>query len=177
MEHSERIIELSFKRQHFEEIYFKDRQGNILLSRLVRKPLIALLVIFTLLIGSILYSWLTNEAAALVVILLMFLIITLLIYGKTAYAILKWRRAIVKYMDEHSRFKSQKLILTESSLSVIQDNVEAIYKWSVFTNAVIEENYVTLKGADLYLFPKKSMSLEDYGYFTQMVRSQLKSNL
>jgi hypothetical protein len=46
---------------------------------------------------------------------------------------------------KNEKFKTHKLILTESYFSLIQDENEDIHKWSAFTHIEIKENYLTLK--------------------------------
>jgi hypothetical protein len=78
---------------------------------------------------------------------------------------------------KNEKFKTHKLILTESYFSLIQDENEDIHKWSAFTHIEIKENYLTLTGTSQYFFPKKSMLNEDYDYFVQEIKSRMKTVL
>ena len=82
-----------------------------------------------------------------------------------------------EYLDRISTVKHHKLILSSNSISMIENGVETIVKWSAFSKLVIEKNHLSLWGSENFVFPKKSMSEDDYSLLTEIARSQIKHGL
>jgi hypothetical protein len=177
MEFTDTIIELNFDRNHFEEIYFKDGRGSIPFDPLVKLSFIYLLLTLLLFTSSIVYSYITDKAAWLIVVFFLFLLYALTNFYLKFSAIAKWRREVSGYLNSISKVKQHKLILSPNSLSMLEDGVETIVKWSAFSKLVIEQNHLSLWGSENFIFPKKSMSKDEYNLLTEIARSQIKNGL
>ena len=177
MESFEKIIDLQFSRKDFEDLYFDGKNNSILKSRYVRGSLLVLVVTVTLLIASIVQSLVTDSTSWLVAVLVIALLFSLSAYVWQATNLIKWRSKIRKYIDTTSKIKKNTLVLTSESLAVIQDDVETITKWTAFSTATIAHNHIYLKADTDYLFPRKSMTDEEYDFLVELTRSKIKSGL
>lgn len=175
MEANEKIISLNFNRKDFEEIYFRNNQGNFILSPMLKRNFKIFITSLLILAGTIIYSWLTNKNAWFIVIFIIITIITFISYCAKVVQLKKWRNSVMEFIMTNEVFKQNKLILTENTLSLVQDDKEVISKWSAFTNAEITDNYLTLTGNIQYFFPKKSMLPNDYVYLIGKIKSHLKT--
>ena len=177
MEVADKTIELNFNRNYFEEIYFKDGQASLFFSSAVKLSFIYFLSALVLFISSIIYSFATNKGAWLIVVLLVSLLLSFTNFYLKSSAIAKLRRAVSEYLDRVSKIKQHKLILTSSTLSMIEDGAETIVKWSAFSKLVIDQNHLSLWGNENFVFPKKSMSADDYNALTEIARCKIKNGL
>ena len=80
---------------------------------------------------------------------------------------------IVDYLNRLSAYKTQKLILSEGALSLVQDDKETIERWTEFMKVVIDEKAISLTASENYYFPKKSMKAEDYELLVTEVKSKI----
>ncbi len=122
------VIELKFNRQDFEEIYFRNGQGDTFWGQNVKGHFTMLLVFATTLICSTIYSLLTNHLWGFPIVLFFICLLSVLRYEKQISPILKWKKQVNEYLTTLSKFKSHKIILTTNSISIIQDNEETITK-------------------------------------------------
>lgn len=172
----EKIISLNFNRKDFEEIYFRNNQGNFILSPMLKRDFKIFITSLLIFVGTVIYSWITNKNAWLIVISAIVTIITFIPYYTKVIQLKKWRNSVIEFIKVNEIFKQNKLILTENTLSLVQDEKEEINKWSAFTRAEITDNYLTLTGNTQYFFPKKSMPPDDYVYLIGKIKSHLKNN-
>lgn len=175
MEINERIIQLTFNRKDFEEIYFRDQQGSIFLNPRIRKVFVIFLITLLLFLASLRYSQMTNKLIFLTVLTFLALVVASILYFRQALAILKWRRDIERYISETSRIREHTLVVNTHSISLIQDTVEIITKWSSCTGAKFEEDFIWLFANENHLFPRKSMSPEDYNYLKEVIKERTKN--
>lgn len=175
MEINERTIQLTFNRKDFEEIYFRDQKGSIFFNPSIKKVFISFLITLLLFMASFRYSQTTNKLIFLTVLTFLALLVISIHYFRQAYEILKWRKDIKRYIVETSKIKEHTLIVNTHSISLIQDTVETITKWSSCTGAKFEEDFIWLFAIENHLFPRKSMSPEDYNYLKEVIKERTKN--
>lgn len=154
-------ITLHFDRNHFEEIYFKNNQRSYIhnaeIKPLFRNSVILLLIIVFLFF----YAKVKNEYEILIIPFIP-LIVFVFKYLEKFSIILKWKKGVVRYLNEQEQYTSHTLILSDNSLSIIQDGQETIEKWSNFTSVKILDDYIALNSLEHFLIPKKSMTPEEF---------------
>lgn len=170
-------IELTFRREDFEEIYFKDRQESIYLNETIKPHFISLFILLILLISSLYYYYHTNELPVVPIILSCIFLIQLIVYIIRARVILKWKNQVTSYINSLAKINKHSIFLSEESLTIIQDNETIISKWIVFTKATINDESILLFGNDNYVFPKKSMGIRDYEYLKNFISSKFQNGL
>jgi hypothetical protein len=173
MENIEKIITLNFNRKDFEEIYFRDNQGNLFVSKQIKNDFLFLVVAIVLFLFAILYSYINERYFWLTIISFVVLISSVVNYFAKAITIYKWKKSVNDLINYNSQFSEHKLIITTSSFTLIQDTTESISKWSAITNALIEDNYLIIYGQIEYFFPKKSMGIQDYQYLIDMIKKHI----
>lgn len=166
-------IELNFSRQNFEEIYFKDYQGDYFRSKTTKISFRTLVVSTLLLIAIIIYSLIKDTYTFLVICCIAFAIVGFN-YIKTFLILKKWKTQIYEFLDSEERYNHHKLILSDSYFSIIQDDKETIEKWSNFSSVKVLDNYISLEGKENFLIPSKSMTTENYSILKKIVSEKLK---
>jgi c-di-AMP phosphodiesterase-like protein len=168
-------IVLVFRKQDFEDIYFKDRQENIFFSNAVKQHFIIASVFAGLFLFSLVYSFFTNHNWGIPIVFFFIFIFSLLNYLRHAFPIIKWKKNVVKYLSMQAEVKSHALTLTNEALTITQDDKVTIIKWTSFTKAILENESITLVGSENCLFPKKSMHLKDYQYLKEFVSGKIQN--
>lgn len=170
-------IDLLFNRTHFEEIYFKSNWKNYFFNSTINQYSIGVMALILLLTTLIILSEYIEVNQTLIVMNFVFvvlgLVMMLIIYGFMTFKLRSINRGIKEYLDNIEQIKSHKMILGESSLILIQDEVETIEKWSSFKKVVINEDYIAIISSIEMLFPRKSMSESDYKLFKNTVREKI----
>jgi hypothetical protein len=177
MNQSEIIIDLTFRRKDWEDIYFINNYQNMFISPMTWRSFIAFIFTLVLLIGSYAYSIQNDKYAWLIFISAILTLGTLINYLYRLNQLLKWRRSVVLFLDANERVKIHKLILSDKSLTFRQDETEVIVKWESFKKILVTNSYIKLFGDEIFLFPKKSMIAEDYTNFIEQVNVKIKNGL
>ena len=177
MTESNKKIKLIFRRQDFEDIYFKNGQGDIFWGKPVMQYFVIVLVFASIVVISLAYSLFTDLLWGIPIVFLFLLIISLFQYMRQVSPIIKWKKQVVNYLDDLVKIKNQEIILTNEALTTIQDDQVTITKWISFTKATLDNESITLVGNDNYLFPKKSMSINDYKYLEEFISGKVQNGL
>ena len=177
MTESNKIIKLIFRSQDFEDIYFKDRQGDIFWSTPVKQNFVIALVFISAALISLAYSLYTNQFWGIPIFLLFLFAIAFFIYAKQVSVILKWKKQVIKYLSDLAKIKKHEITLTNEALTIIQDNEVIITKWSTFTKVTLNNESISLSGNDNYFFPAISMSVNDYEYLKQFISDKVQDGL
>lgn len=175
--HHAKTIPLTFNRKDFEEIYFKDNNGSFFFGSTIKRDLVALVVSLLFLIGSIVYSLKSNKSAGWILFLSILTFAFLLRYIVKAVKISAWRKSISAFLDNVEKVNSHKIIITDSAFCLVQDGKESIHKWTTFTHAEINDDYLLLTGPVQYFIPKKSILKEDYDFLIKEVRARIQNGL
>jgi tetrahydromethanopterin S-methyltransferase subunit G len=88
-----------------------------------------------------------------------------------------WKRQIHKYLDDLDKIKENKIIITPSSFSLVQDNRETIEKWTEFKKAEINDTYILLLTSTNYMIPKNSMTSDEFDSFKKVISEKIKNEL
>ncbi|HEY6978323.1 MAG TPA: hypothetical protein VH396_18625 [Chitinophagaceae bacterium] len=168
-------IKLKFNRQDFEEVYFKNGQGNIFWGQDVRGHFAILLVFAGALVYSVIHSLLTNHLWAVPTIIFFIFLAFAYRYQRQISPILKWKKKVTENLNKLSKFKSHQIILTAESISLLLDEKETTTNWTAFTKAQINEDCISLISTDTLLFPKKSMTEKAYEYLTYFILDKFKT--
>jgi hypothetical protein len=172
---SETNIELVFRRQDFEEIFFKDDKGNLLKDSDVKSLLMPVVVFGT--ISSVLAYFYINTLQWIVPILsIVPFAIALYRYIKYAIELLKWRKSVHHYLDEVAKAKKNALTLTNKSFCLTHGDTVYLIQWSVFTKATITDEFIALYTDERYFFPRKSMTASEFEFFKDFVSYKIKHN-
>jgi hypothetical protein len=128
---------------------------------------------FTLFTILTLYSIYKNDYGLVFIGSIVFLIF-FYIYFRAFTTLRKWRREIKKYLDREEKYSKHKIILTDESLSVVQDDRETIEKWINFNSAQISNTHIHLEGKSSILIPSKSMSENRYSELRRIISKKIK---
>lgn len=174
MANSVSVLELTFRRKDFEEIYFINKQENIFLSETIKQRFIIFFVFTLAFLISMSYSIYTNNLFGISAFTFILSAMSGVQYLHIASKILKWKRSISNHLKDLSKIKHFEIHLTATSISLLQDNAEVIVKWDSISKAKITENYIMLFAVEHYLYPKKAMEKKDYEYLKSVVIERIK---
>ncbi|MFT6244545.1 MAG: hypothetical protein ACJA0U_000100 [Salibacteraceae bacterium] len=85
----------------------------------------------------------------------------------------KWKKGILKNLDEQSQVKSMKIQLTEESITLIEDGNKKAEQWSNFSDCQMSAEFILLNGETNYFFPSSCMRPEDYKIVSRIVKSKM----
>lgn len=166
-------INLTFRRADFEELYFRNGNENLFFSPTAKTQTYIFIFLGLLFFFFLGYFRITNESLENMLFICMLWILSAIILGGKIYVVLKWKKSIKQFLDVTSKYKINKLILSETSISIIQDDKEHIEKWSEFKKADINDESIILYSIVNYMFPRKSMTKEEYEFFKEIVRKKI----
>ena len=183
--HSE--FEISPLLEAYEEIYFANNNGHYLKSPqtkgFFRKFLISLAVTVILIVVSFSISDFSVDGSITILVLLLMImfcigqivtIIFLLGFIQKALEIKQWKKQIRNYLKKLKVTKVYKVILTDSSFTIVQDDTEKIINWSSIIRAEINNEYISLEGQDNFLIPAKCITQGNYPKLRKMLSEKLK---
>lgn len=167
-------INLHFRKADFEEIYFRNGSEKLFFSPTAKNETyfcIAMGLLFFVFLG---YFVVTKKSQELVLFFCIIWILSIIFLCVKIYALLKWKKTVNDFLDKNSNYKTNKVILSDNSLTTIQDNEEISQKWSHFNTVEINDESIRMQSDIYYLFPSKSMTNEDYELFKDIVREKIK---
>jgi hypothetical protein len=177
MNETSKQIELTFRREDFEELYFTNKQESIFFNKDIKPTFITLIVFLAAFVISLFYFLMKNELIAIPIIFSILSLASLFIYIKKAIPIIKWKEQVIAFIEALAKIKKHTISLSEESLTIIQDSQTTISKWITFSKATINDESVMLFGNDNYVFPKKSMNLRDYEHLKAFISSRFQNGL
>ena len=166
-------IALNFVRSDFEEIFFKDNQGDYIKDPTIKNRFIYFLLSLIGFLILLIQYLITQEIGALIIALIALL--TFGYYYLERFLVLKkWRKEIVVFLDKAEQYSSHKLVLSDNYLSIIQDNIESIEHWENFKSVKVYEDFIFLEGKENVLLPLRSMSSKEYDVLKTVVSEKVK---
>jgi len=168
-----RIISLKFDKKDFEEIYFRDNRASLFFSPTTKGKTIT--IIFSALILCFVYfdDWVGVGNVGICFILSFILFFTSLNLILNILNIVKYKKETTDYLKSMIVYKVFELQLGDDFLYVKLDEDESFTSWDVFKNIQINNQFVALEGKTNFLFPRKSMNLDDYNYLKDSVKKIL----
>lgn len=164
-----KIIELKYDRKYFEEIYYN--KDNVKAHN--SNTLFTLISLFCVLL-TIYALYITKNIAWMLIIGLFSSYIYYEWYTKILVWI-KWKIEVKKFLNGLDKIKENKLILGKNTFSLIQDTKETMEKWSELKKVEIEDDYILfIVGITPYLFPKKSMNLDEFQFLGNILTENFK---
>lgn len=155
-------IKLNFNRTDFEELYFKNGNDKILLSKTVKKQFILSLITCCFFIASLIYSITVNKSWGIFTIITVIFVLIVNQLIRKMSPIVKWKRSITDRLNEQAKFINQKLTLSEDTLTLKQDTTVTVVRWTDFKKIVFDDKSINLYGDTDLMFPKKSMTWQEF---------------
>jgi hypothetical protein len=166
-------IILNFNKKDFEDIFFRDGNEKIFFSPSTKEGTKLSLIFGSICLILLIFGIFTDKLWFLFFFVLLAFIIQSIRSITEISKILKWRKGVKKYLENTSKYQSNKLVITEQTFSILQDKNETIELWSNFKRVEMREDVIFLYGQEQFIFPKKSMKLDDYEMFVTMVRKKI----
>lgn len=164
------IIELTYSRNAFEEVYKLKEQGDIFHNKEVRGLLVGFLILTILLGVSTYYSVTADEYIVLTVMLAVFWISALVKVLYHIITILRWKKNVETSIDGLVKYRSNSLEVSENGFLLKQDTTEIFESWKNVTSFRLEADFVFLTTKENYIFPKASMNEAAFDLLTETVR-------
>lgn len=174
LENMESNIKLNFNRKDFEEIYFRNKQGNLFFSLQSKTKTITTIIIGFTIFVTFLNSYSTSNNWGFFYMNVLLFVVSLINLLISINQTLKWKKQVKTYLDKVSKSTNYEMRVNDNFLSLKDDESETIVKWSEFKKAEIKDNYIALEGLENFLLPKKSMSETEYSNLKEIIRKNLK---
>lgn len=132
-----------------------------------------------LIAGFIHYFLRSQEDDSIILNLFGFLLVSILALSLLAWNIVvhsKWRKRVENFAKEFDKFNASTLILSDSSFELFSGNSSKIEKWNDVNSITIEPLYIFFqnKNGDQYVFPKESMSSDDFEKLAATIREKMR---
>lgn len=170
----EKTINLSFRREDFEEIYNLKKEGSIILNRHTRIYFWIVIVLGIAFSASLFYSTSENRYVTVSLMFFVWLILFTIVLYSVAKPILKWKRSVLNFIKTNESYKKHVLILTENCIELVEDEARTLEKWSSISNIKIEADYLILSGSKSFIFPKRSMAEAEFEYLKEFVTNKFR---
>ncbi|MCB0400615.1 MAG: hypothetical protein KDD41_00880 [Flavobacteriales bacterium] len=180
-------FEISPTIEAYEEIFFAKGQGHYFKSPKTKgfffKFLASLAITISITVISFGIGNLGfDDSPTMLLIFLMILfcigqivtIIFFLGFVQKALEIRAWKKQINEYLQRLKTTKIHKIILTDSFMTILQDDHEKILNWSGIIKAEVNNQYISLVSQDHLLIPSKCIEQGRYTEFKNAVSEKIK---
>ncbi len=163
------IIKLKYDRKVFEEAFGKYKEFDFILwpkLRITNLIAIASIIFFLIVILNRFPDTFSqiSKGRFLFFLLIASIFLSMIFYDRFQKykRITQYREEVKNHLDQLDKISENKLILSEETFSLLQDENELNEKWMDFKNIVIEEDFIALNSAlNSFLIPSQSISSED----------------
>ncbi|TNE81512.1 MAG: YcxB family protein [Bacteroidetes bacterium] len=164
-------IELEFNPDHFKEIYYKDRKGNYFLSTYT-KSAFGFFLISSALLFIVVYRY--KDEVMYILFLCLIVLASLGAYLNAAWHLYKWKQDVKDYISSVGKYAHHRLILSDESFRLIQDQTETIVKWNAIKSVKITPEYLSITSSEDFIFPMKAIGAVRYEEVCRMVSEKVK---
>ncbi len=170
----ERTIQLNPDRQSFERYFDFSGEGNIYRNTDVRKQFLRTLIAGIVALIALLYATYTNQFIFISFLLTLLFMVLLTLMLVSICKLLKWKRGVNQWIDKVAQYKNQRLIISSGAFTLQQDEIETIETWSGIKSVSITPACISITGSHTYLFPRSSMEVEAFEYFSSIISDRMK---
>ncbi len=156
-------IELEFNPDHFKEIYFKDRNGNYVLSSTTRLSFIMLIISGLLFLLIALYQ---RDKFIYVSISMLFFLCWFWMYLASCFSLFKWKNGVYKFISETGRFKKH-------TYTLLMDDIEHTVKWDTVNSVKTTPEYISLEAEASWMIPMKSVGHDSFQKIKEFVAERV----
>ncbi len=168
-------ITLNFNKADFEELYFKNGSDKVLLSKTVKEHFILSLIAGCFFIASLFYSVIVNKSWGIFTITTLIFVLLVNQLIRKMSPVVKWKRSIKDFLNEQAKFINQRITLSENTLTLKQDTTVTIVRWIDFKKVVINDKSISFYGDTDFMFPKKSMTSQDFDLLKNEILLRIKT--
>jgi len=174
-QNQDKVINLNINRKDFEEVYFMGSQGSLFFSSTTKGKTVTTFVVGIILIILFIFKDDLSKEKFGILYFVSFLFLLCAVYLSLAInKVSKWRKEVVAYLKTLENPEIYQIKFNNKVFKVNLNNKKETSLWTEFTSAEIAEKFIALEGKFNYMFPKKSMSTEDYKSLTEAVEKNIK---
>ena len=158
-----KIINLNVRRQDFEDIYFKGKQGSLFFSPTTKSKTITTLVIVLIFIVLFLFKDHLSKDKVGVLYFVSFLFLLCAVYLSLAInKVSRWKKQVIHYLKTLENAEVYQIQFDDKTFSVNLNHQIEECEWGDFNYTEVDKEFISLEGKFNYMFPRKSMSDADY---------------
>lgn len=171
----EKVIRLKVNRKDFEEIYFNGNQGSLFFSSTTKGKTISTIIVgLALLITFSMKDSLSGENFGILYFISFIFLLCAVYLSVSINKVSRWKKDVNRYLKSLETSEIYEVRFNDESFNVNLDNQEELSLWKDFEGFDINEKFISLEGKYSYMFPKKSMSEQDYSTLKQIVKKNIK---
>lgn len=169
------IINLIINRKDFEEVYFAGNQGSLFFSPTTKGKTFTTIVIGLILAILFIFKDDLSKEKFGILYFVSFLFLLCAVYLSLAInKVSKWKKEVFSYLQTLENLEIYQIKFNNKVFKVNVNNKKETSLWTEFSSAEIGEKFISLEGKFNYMFPKKSMSAEDYKNLIEAVEKNIK---
>ena len=155
-------IKLNFRAEDFSPIYFQDNYHLVFKNPNTRnQALLAIAVgIIWIAVGIKLMAY--GGPKGVFVIISFILAITTLRLKRRTDSIGRWKKDIDVFLKKLETPTDRSIVLTSESFIYQEEQEETLENWLDVQSAEITDDYISLNASSEYLFPRKSMTEQEF---------------
>lgn len=170
----EKVIRLKPNRKDFEDIYFSGNQGSLFFSATTKGKTITTIAIGAiLLIALLLKDNLGKENFGILYFVSFLFLLCAVFLSVSVNNVARWKKGVNGYLKSLENCNLYEIRFNNEFFNVTIDHQEENNLWKDFLTADINDDYIALDGKYSYMFPRKSMSKEDYNLLKKSVKENI----
>ena len=170
----EKVIRLKTDKKAFEEIYYTGKQGSLFFSSITRGKTITTIIVGAVLLLFLLFKDMLGKENVGILYFISFLFLFCAVFlSVSVNNVARWKKGVNGYLRSLENCSLYEIRFSNEFFNVAIDNQEEYSLWNDFLAADINEEYISLEGKHSYMFPKKSMSKEDYNLLKKYIKENI----
>lgn len=171
----DKIINLHVHRKDFEEVYFNGPAGSLFFSPGTKGKTVTTLVVgLILLILFFFKDDLSKEKYGILYFVSFLFLLCAIFLSVAINKISRWKKEVTAYLKTLEHAEIYQIKFNKKIFTVNINNQKETCLWTEFTSAETGDEFISMEGKYNYMFPKKSMTLEEYEVLKQAVQKNIK---
>ncbi|MCJ8154935.1 hypothetical protein MKJ01_14295 [Chryseobacterium sp. SSA4.19] len=167
----DKIINLHIDRKDFEEVYFSGTAGSLFFSPGTKGRTVTTLVVgLILLILFFFKDDLSKEKYGILYFVSFLFLLCAVFLSVAINKASRWRKEVTAYLKTLENAEIYQIKFNKKIFTVNINNQKETCLWTEFTSAEISDTFISMEGKYNYMFPKKSMTPEEYESLKQAVQ-------
>jgi hypothetical protein len=172
-----RLIRLNYTRAGLEGVYDLSENGRLHRNKQIRPYFVFFLITSILLVISAMFSVIGNLFIVFTAMLLLIWIGSVIALLWLYLPIVRWRKDVMSSIHDILKYKDSSLEVTSNGFTLYQDDKETFVMWNSLISFQLESNYVFLSSKENFVFPRDSMSGEDFEFLKNYLSTNVKNGL
>lgn len=165
-------IKLNYQSKDLREIYFGEGHQKYFFGPETKRQSWMLVIALVLYPFFLVYS-IQLEDNWLMILGTIYIGLVMYDFQRKTRPIIYWKKAVEAFLERVDNYPEHRLVFNEEQITFIQGDTETILQWSIIKRASIHADYIGLTAEANLLFPKKSMTEEEFSGLKSIVERKV----